>query len=85
MQLHQKTQLVARPGAIAALVRQPGWDDVLARSMRAQSQQTAQFAEQLGYVTPDVEAEATRMSDAMLRGFEQSRSEAERKRVRSAL
>jgi len=80
-QLHQKTQLVARPGAIAALVRQPGWDEVLARSMRVQSQQTAQLAEQLGYVTPDVESDAVRTTDAMLRGFEQTQPESERKRV----
>ncbi len=80
-QLHQKTQLVARPGAIAALVRLPGWDDVLARAMRAQSQQTARFAEQLGWTTPDIETEATRSSDAMLRAFEASQSDADRKRV----
>ncbi|MDQ3950532.1 MAG: hypothetical protein M3282_09300, partial [Gemmatimonadota bacterium] len=80
-QLHQKTQLIARPGAIAALVRQPGWDDIIARSMRVQSQQTARFAEQLGYVTPDVEAEATRSADVMLRGFEESLPESERKNV----
>jgi hypothetical protein len=80
-QLHQKTQLVARPGAIAALVRQPGWDEIIARSMRVQSQQTARFAEQLGYATPEVEAEATRSVDALLRGYEQSLPEAERRNV----
>jgi hypothetical protein len=80
-QLHQKTQLIARPGAIAALVRQPGWDDIIARSMQVQSQQTARFAEQLGYVTPDVEEAATRSADVMLRGFEASLPEAERKNV----
>jgi hypothetical protein len=80
-QLHQKTQLVARPGAIAALVRQPGWDDIIARSMRVQSQQTARFAEQLGYVTPELETEATRSADTLLRGFEESLPEAERRNV----
>ncbi|MDQ3996078.1 MAG: hypothetical protein M3303_03565, partial [Gemmatimonadota bacterium] len=80
-QLHQKTQLVARPGAIAALVRQPGWDEIIARAMRVQSQQTARFAEQLEYVTPEVEAEATRSADTLLRGFEQSIPEAERRNV----
>jgi hypothetical protein len=80
-QLHQKTQLIARPGAIAALVRQPGWDDIIARSMRVQSQQSARFAEQLGYVTPEIETEATRRADALLRGFEESIPEAERRNV----
>jgi hypothetical protein len=79
-QLHQKTQLIARPGAIAALVRQPGWDDVIAQSMRAQSQQTARFADQLGYVTPDVESEATG-AEPILRRFEQSLPESERRNV----
>ncbi|MFN2565516.1 MAG: hypothetical protein ABR499_10985 [Gemmatimonadaceae bacterium] len=80
-QLHQKTQLVARPGAIAALVRQPGWQDVIARAMRVQSQQTARFADQLGWVTPDVDADATRSADGTLRGYEQALPEAERRNV----
>jgi hypothetical protein len=80
-QLHQKSQLIARPGAIAALVSQPGWDDVLARSMEAQSRQTAKFTEQLGYSTPDIDSSATRTTDAMIRGFETALSDAERKAV----
>jgi hypothetical protein len=80
-QLHQKTQLIARPGAIAALVRQPGWADVLVRTMQTQSQQTTRFAEQLGYTTPDLETEATRSTDTLLRGYEQAIPEAERKQV----
>lgn len=80
-QLHQKTQLIARPGAIQALVRQPGWDDVIARSMRVQSQQAARFADQLGVTTPDVDSAATRSADAILRAYEQSLSEADRKAV----
>ncbi|MFI5256875.1 MAG: hypothetical protein ACHQRK_06395 [Gemmatimonadales bacterium] len=80
-QLHQKTQIIARPGAIAALVRQPGWDEVLARSMEVQAQQTEQFAKQIGYRTPDVDTLATRSADTMLRGFELAIPEAERKQV----
>jgi hypothetical protein len=80
-QLHQKTQLFAQPGAIAALVRQPGWADVLARGMRAQAEQTARFAEQLEWTTPDVETEAMQRTDALLRTYEASRSPAERRRV----
>src|SRR6185369_14008404 len=80
-QLHQKTQLIARPGALAALVRQPGWDDVLAQVMRTQSGQTTKLADQLGYTAPDVDSSATRGNDALLRGFEQGRSDADRKAV----
>jgi hypothetical protein len=80
-QLHQKTQVIARPGAIAALVRRPGWDRVLARSMEAQATQSASFAEQLGYVTPDVDTLAARSTDTLLRGWEADIPEAERKRV----
>lgn len=79
--LHQKTQLVARPGAIAALLRQPGWEDVLARSMEVQSEQTAKFADQLGWVTPTIDSTALRSTDALLRGYEQSISESDRKAV----
>ena len=77
--LHQKTQLVARPGAIQNLVRQPGWDEVLLQTMQVQSQQTARFADQLGWVTPEIDSAAVRSVDARMRGYEQSLSESERK------
>lgn len=80
-QLHQKTQLFARPGAIAVLVHQPGWEDVLARAMEVQSRQTARFAEQLGYESPPLDSAATRAVDGILRGYEHSIPEAERRRV----
>lgn len=80
-QLHQKTQVIARPGAIAALVRRPGWDQVVAHSMEVQAAQSASFAEQLGYVTPDVDSLATRATDALLGNWEEDIPEAERKRV----
>ena len=80
-QLHQKTQLIALPGAISALVQRPGWDAVLANSMRVQSQQTVKFADQLTWTTPDVDTTAMRSSDALLTSYEQSRPAAERDRV----
>jgi hypothetical protein len=80
-QLHQKTQLIALPGAMAALVRLPGWRDALAQSIRGQAQQTAKFTEQLSYTTPDVDTAAMRRNDALLTLFEQSRPESERSRV----
>jgi hypothetical protein len=80
-QLHQKTQLIARPGAIAALVRQPGWDDVLARAMRAQSEQTAVLSDQIGYVDGPIDSAAVRATDAMFQAYERGLSAADRRRA----
>jgi phosphatidylserine/phosphatidylglycerophosphate/cardiolipin synthase-like enzyme len=80
-QPHRKTQVVARPEAIAALLRQPGWDDMLADAMRVQSEQTVTFGEQLRAAHPAVDTAATRRVDEMMRGYEASIPEAERKRV----
>jgi len=80
-QPHRKTQIVARASAIAALLRQPGWDDMLADAMRVQSGQSTSFAEQLGDTHPAVDSAATRRADEMMRGYEASIPKAERKRV----
>ena len=80
-QLHQKTQLIARPGAIAAFVRQPGWEDALAAALMTQERRTARFAEQLEYTTPDIDDGALLAANALLQGFERSIPEAERKRT----
>ena len=80
-QPHRKTQVVARPDAIAALLRQPGWDVMLADAMRVQSRQTSTFAEQLGAPQPAVDTAATRRADEMMRGYEASIPAAERKHV----
>jgi hypothetical protein len=80
-QLHQKTQLIARAGAISALLRIPGWDDVLARQMESQSRESARFADQIGYATPSLETEGTRSTDAMLTAFEAALPEEERRRA----
>jgi len=80
-QPHRKTQLLARPNAIAALLRQPGWDVMLADAMRVQSRQTATFAEELGNTHPAVDTAATRRAGEMMRGYEASIPESERKRM----
>ena len=80
-QPHRKTQVIARASAIAALLRQPGWDVMLADAMRVQSQQSATFAEQLGDTHPAVDTAATRRADDMMRGYEASIPQAERQRV----
>jgi len=80
-QLHQKTQLIARPGAIAALVRQPGWENVLAQSMHDQARQTVRLADAIGAPLPPVDTAAARAADALLQGYERSLGEADRKRL----
>jgi hypothetical protein len=80
-QPHRKTQVIARPSAIAALLRQPGWDEMLADAMRVQSRETASFAKELGQPQPPVDPATTRRADQMMRGYEASIPEAERKRV----
>ena len=80
-QPHRKTQLLARPGAIAAFVRQPYWEDMLADAMRVQARQTTRFADRLGEEAPPPDTAATRRADEMMSGYEASIPEAERKRV----
>jgi hypothetical protein len=80
-QLHQKTQLIALPGAMLALLRQPGWSQALAQSLSSQQEQTAKFTEQLRYTTPDVDTMAMRSNDQLLTSYERSRPDAERQRV----
>ena len=80
-QPHRKTQVIARGDAIAALLRQPGWDRILADAMAVQSSQTATFAEQLGAAQPATDTAATRRAGEMMKSYEASIPEAERKRV----
>ena len=80
-QPHRKTQIIARPDAIAALLRQPGWDVMLADAMRVQSRQTATFAEQLGDTHPNVDTAAVRRASEITRGYEASIPESDRKRA----
>jgi hypothetical protein len=80
-QLHQKTQLIALPGAMQSLLRQPGWADALARSVRAQQEETAKLTEQLSYTTPDIDTTAMRSNDQLLTAYERGRPEDERQRV----
>jgi hypothetical protein len=80
-QLHQKTQLIARPGAIAALVRQPGWENTLAQTLLAQSEETARLAEALSAPTPAADTTAVRAADQMMQSYERSLSPEERTRL----
>jgi hypothetical protein len=80
-QLHQKTQFIARPGAIAALLRQPGWDRALARALRSQAEGTARLSDAIGSEAPPPDTAAARATEEMLDGYERSMNEEERKRV----
>jgi hypothetical protein len=80
-QLHQKTVLVARASAIAALVRQPGWANILAQTMRSQAQRTIRLADALGGPPAAVDTTAGQAIDALIQGYEQSLTNADRKRL----
>jgi phosphatidylserine/phosphatidylglycerophosphate/cardiolipin synthase-like enzyme len=80
-QLHQKTQLIARPGAIATLLRQPGWDQVLAQTLRDQAQATDRLADAIGAPIPPSDTAAARAADQRLQGYERSLSPSDRKRL----
>jgi len=77
-QLHQKTQLIARPGAITALVRQPGWEHTLAQTLLMQSRETARLAEALSAPTPAADTAAVRAADQLMQAYERSLSASER-------
>jgi phosphatidylserine/phosphatidylglycerophosphate/cardiolipin synthase-like enzyme len=80
-QLHQKTVLVARAGAIASLVSQPGWANVLARSILGQAQQTERLSDLIGVPAPAVDTIATRAEDALFLGYEHALAVSDRARV----
>jgi phosphatidylserine/phosphatidylglycerophosphate/cardiolipin synthase-like enzyme len=80
-QLHQKTTLIARPGAIANLVRQPGWESVLAGTMRAQAYETERLADAIAAAQPPADTAAVRAADALLQAYDHSLSDADRKRL----
>lgn len=79
-QLHQKTVFIARPGALAALVHQPGWENPLGNAIRVQSEETTRLAEAIG-TAQRVDSAAARTGDLLLQGFERSLSPAERKQI----
>jgi phosphatidylserine/phosphatidylglycerophosphate/cardiolipin synthase-like enzyme len=80
-QLHQKTIMVARRSAIAELVRQPGWAELLARTMREQARETARLVDAIKLPAPTVDTAAVREADAPLEAYERGVSPAERKQV----
>ena len=80
-QLHQKTVLIARRSAIASLVRQPGWADLLARAMRGQATRSVRLADALGGPPAAGDTTLGQSLDTLFRRYEQSLTPAERKRV----
>jgi len=79
--LHQKTQFIARPGAIAALVRQPGWDQILARSIRAQSGETSKLAADANADHATADSAAIQAADSMFQRYQRAIPAAERNRM----
>jgi hypothetical protein len=71
-ELHQKTQLIARPGAIAIIVRQSGWEDVFANALERQARASARVVRHLDDVTHEVDRSATRLTDSLLANFERT-------------
>jgi hypothetical protein len=80
-QLHQKTVLIARPGAIATLVREPGWAGILAQTLRDQARETVRLADAISAKTPAPDTAAARAAGELLQSYEQSLSDADRKRL----
>jgi phosphatidylserine/phosphatidylglycerophosphate/cardiolipin synthase-like enzyme len=80
-QLHQKTVLIARPGAIATLVREPGWAGVLAQTLRDQARETVRLADAISAKTPAPDTAAARAAGELLQSYERSLSDADRKRL----
>lgn len=78
-QLHQKTQLVAEPRALAALARRPEWREALARGLAAMARRTTRFADPRGVDS----ARSARLGAGLrlLEGFEGSRTPEERRRA----
>jgi hypothetical protein len=79
--LHQKTQFIARPGAIAALVRQPGWDRILAQAIRVQSRATGKLAADVENDHAEPDSAAAQAADSLLQRYQRSIPAAERDRM----
>jgi hypothetical protein len=79
--VHQKTQLVAHPGAIAALLQQPGWDVALAATIDAQTHETAELTQELGRESRAIDTAAIQRAAAMREAFVRGMSDEDRKRV----
>jgi hypothetical protein len=79
--IHEKIQLIARPGAIAALMRQPGWAAAVANEIDMQAAETARITTQLLDASPAIDRGSVRNTAAMLRDLERGMSEEERKRA----
>ncbi|MDB4889964.1 MAG: hypothetical protein JWL61_1819 [Gemmatimonadetes bacterium] len=77
--IHQKTQLIARPSAIGALIKQPGWDDALAKVIELQSRATARVTTELVTERPVTDTVASRAADSVMRAFERGLTPGARK------
>lgn len=79
--LHTKTQLVAAPGALAALARQPQWAEVFGRGLLARARQTSANADPGGLPAVYAEFGLGGPAAALGRAYVAARSADERRRV----
>lgn len=80
-QLHMKAQLVADHAAIVALARQPQWPRILEGLLVARARQTSADADPGGIAASVDSAGLAAPREALVRGYEATRSEEERRRV----
>lgn len=80
-QLHMKEQLVADEATLAELARQPQWPEILARLLIARARQTSADADPRGVASAVVAAGLAEPVEAMVKGFEATRTAEQRRAV----
>lgn len=80
-QQHQKTQFIARPGAIERLVRLRGWDEVLARALRLQAEATVRLTDAIGTGRDVVDSAAVNAAETAMDRYERALSTDDRRRI----
>jgi hypothetical protein len=77
--VHQKTQLVARPGSIQALLRQRGWAAAVAGALDAQADETSAITAQLDSPSPMIDTVSSRRPETIMGDFERRMRDADRR------
>lgn len=79
--VHQKTQLVARPGAIQALLQQPGWATAVASALDAQVRETSEITAQLDSPSPAIDTVSGRDPERIMGDFERRLTTVDRQKL----
>ncbi len=80
-QLHMKEQLVADEATLAELARQPQWPEILGRLLVARARQTSADADPRGVAAAVAEAGLAEPAEALVKGFEATRTAEQRRHV----